>query len=101
MKNRVRQSRTLGSVRGEDGAAMVNLHGHVAGNGGHGQGEPTVATGPLLLGVAVSGEQHRDDKEREDREGSNPAAFLAPLAAFAFLVVAGSRERDRMRAGVI
>jgi len=37
MKNRVRQSRTLGSVRGEDGAAMVNLHGHVAGNGGHGQ----------------------------------------------------------------
>ena len=50
MKNRVRQSRTLGSVRGEDGAAMVNLHGHVAGNGGHGQGEPTVATGPLLLG---------------------------------------------------
>ena len=50
MKNRVRQSRTLGSVRGEDGAAMVNLYGHAAGKGGHGQGEPTVATGPLLLG---------------------------------------------------
>jgi hypothetical protein len=37
MKNRVRQSRTLGSVRGGDGAAMVTLHGHEAGNGGHGQ----------------------------------------------------------------
>jgi hypothetical protein len=37
MKNRVRQSRTLGSVRGEDGAAMVTLHGHEAGNGGNGQ----------------------------------------------------------------
>ena len=52
MKNRVRQSRTLGSVRGEDGAAMVNLPGHAAGNGGYGQGEPTAATGPLLLGVS-------------------------------------------------
>jgi hypothetical protein len=51
MKNRVRQSRTLGSVRGEDGAAMVPLHGHAAGNGGYGQEEPTAATGPLLLGV--------------------------------------------------
>ena len=50
MKNRVRHSRTLGSVRGEDGVAMVNLPGHAAGNGGHGQGEPTAATGPLLLG---------------------------------------------------
>jgi hypothetical protein len=39
MKNRVRQSRTLGSVRGEDGAVMVNLPGHAAGNGGHGQGD--------------------------------------------------------------
>ena len=39
MKNRVRQSRTLGSVRGEDGAGMVNLHGHAAGNGGYGQGD--------------------------------------------------------------
>ena len=38
MKNRVRQSRTLGSVRGEDGAATVPLHGHAAGNGGYGQG---------------------------------------------------------------
>ena len=52
MKNRVRQSRTLGSVRGEDGAAMVTLNGHAAGNGGHGQGQPTAATGPLLLGTA-------------------------------------------------
>ncbi len=39
MKNRVRQSRTLGSVRGEDGAATVPLHGHAAGNGGYGQGD--------------------------------------------------------------
>ena len=39
MKNRVRQSRTLGSVRGEDGAATVPLNGHAAGNGGYGQGE--------------------------------------------------------------
>ena len=51
MRNRVRQSRTLGSVRGEDGAAMTNLHGHAAGNGGHGHGESTAATGPLLLGA--------------------------------------------------
>ena len=50
MKNRVRQLRTLGSVRGEDGVIMVNLHAHEAGNGGQSQGEPTVATGPLLLG---------------------------------------------------
>jgi hypothetical protein len=39
MRNRVRQSRTLGSVRGGDGAAMVTLHGHEAGNGGHSQGD--------------------------------------------------------------
>lgn len=52
MRNRVRQSRTLGSVRGEAGAATVNLHGHAAGNGGHGQGEPTTVTGSLLLGGA-------------------------------------------------
>ena len=33
---------TVGSVRGEGvGAAMVNLNGHEAGNGGHGQGIPT------------------------------------------------------------
>jgi len=39
MRNRVRQSRTLGSVRGGVRAVMANLHGHVAGNGGHGQGD--------------------------------------------------------------
>jgi hypothetical protein len=39
MRNRVRQSRTLGSVRGGARAVMENLHGHVAGNGGHGQGD--------------------------------------------------------------
>lgn len=38
MKNRVRQSRTLGSVRGEVRAATVTLHGHEAGNGGDSQG---------------------------------------------------------------
>ena len=53
MKNRVRQFRTLGSVRGGDGAATVHLNGHAAGNGGHGQGKPTAATGPLLLGGIV------------------------------------------------
>jgi hypothetical protein len=32
---------TAGSVRGEGvGAAMVNLNGHEAGNGGHSQGTP-------------------------------------------------------------
>ena len=32
---------TVGSVRGEGvGAAMVNLNGHEAGNGGHSQGTP-------------------------------------------------------------
>ncbi|HEX9218370.1 MAG TPA: hypothetical protein VF864_15465, partial [Gemmatimonadales bacterium] len=29
---------------------MVPLNGHAAGNGGHGQGKPTAAAGPLLLG---------------------------------------------------
>ena len=38
MRNRVRQFRTLGSVRGEVRAATVTLHGHEAGNGGYGQG---------------------------------------------------------------
>jgi hypothetical protein len=66
MKNRVRQFRTLGSVRGEDGAAMVNLHGHAAGNGGHGQGEPTVATGPLLLGAV----QRSDDASKSDEHSA-------------------------------
>jgi hypothetical protein len=33
---------TVGSVRGESvGAAMVDLHGHEAGNGGYSQGRPT------------------------------------------------------------
>ncbi len=33
---------TVGSVRGESvGAAMVDLNGHEAGNGGSGQGRPT------------------------------------------------------------
>jgi hypothetical protein len=39
VRNRVRQFRTLGSVRGEAGAVMVNLHGHTAGHGGYGQGD--------------------------------------------------------------
>ena len=58
MRNRVRQSRTLGSVRGEGGAATVTLHGHAAGNGGYGQGEPTAAACPLLLGGAFACYQH-------------------------------------------
>ena len=42
MKNRVRQLRTLGSVRGERRSdAMVDLHAHEAGNGGQSQGTPT------------------------------------------------------------
>ena len=53
MRNRVRQSRTLGSVRGGDGAVMGTLLGHEAGNGGYSQGKPTAATGPLLLGVML------------------------------------------------
>ena len=33
---------TVGSVRGESvGAAMVDLNGHEAGNGGYSQGRPT------------------------------------------------------------
>jgi hypothetical protein len=33
---------TVGSVRGESvGAAMFDLHGHEAGNGGYSQGRPT------------------------------------------------------------
>jgi hypothetical protein len=35
---------TVGSVRGESvGAAMVDLNGHEAGNGGYSQGRPTHA----------------------------------------------------------
>ena len=68
MRNRVRQSRTLGSVRGEGGAATVTLHGHAAGNGGYGQGEPTAAACPLLLGglfrEGVTGSLRRNYRAR-------------------------------------
>jgi hypothetical protein len=38
-------------VRGESvGAAMVDLLGHEAGNGGYSQGTPTAAPASLLLG---------------------------------------------------
>ena len=48
MKNRVRQSRTLGSVREECRRdAMVDLHAHEAGNGGQSQGTPTAHCGLL------------------------------------------------------
>ena len=51
MKNRVRESRTLGSVRGGAGRLWSPLHGHEAGNGGYAPSEcPTVATSSLLLG---------------------------------------------------
>jgi hypothetical protein len=51
VRNRVRQFRTLGSVRGEVPAAMENLHGHAAGNGGYGQGDTYCSGRPLLLGA--------------------------------------------------
>jgi hypothetical protein len=52
---------TVGSVRGEGvGAAMVNLNGHEAGNGGNSQGTPT-AHRPLSYSerLPVSGQTHR------------------------------------------
>jgi hypothetical protein len=42
LRNPLREICTVGSVRGETpGGAMVDLHGHEAGNGGHSQGKPT------------------------------------------------------------
>jgi len=51
----VRQSRTLGSVRGEARATMATLYGHEAGNGGHSQG-PTY--GHVVASPTRSGPQH-------------------------------------------
>jgi len=62
------QSGTFGSVRGEAGAAMVTLHGHAAGNGGHGQGNPTAATGPLLLGSQCSTSAADENEIPENRQ---------------------------------
>jgi hypothetical protein len=54
MKNRVRQLRTLGSVRGGDGAATVtSTRARSRKRWTHAKGEPTAATGPLLLGVLL------------------------------------------------
>ena len=51
MRNRVRQSRTLGSVRGGDGAATVTpTRARSRKRWIHAKGKPTAATGPLLLG---------------------------------------------------
>jgi hypothetical protein len=42
---------TVGSVRGESvGAAMVDLNGHEAGNGGYSQGKTYSTPGSPLLG---------------------------------------------------
>ncbi len=47
----MRQSRTLGSVRGEDGAATVTpIRARSRKRWIHAKGKPTAATGPLLLG---------------------------------------------------
>jgi hypothetical protein len=51
VRNRVRQSRTLGSVRGGDGADMVtSARARSRKRWRHAKGKPTAATGPLLLG---------------------------------------------------
>src|ERR1700730_10951210 len=51
VRNRVRQSRTLGSVRGGDGAATVTpTRARSRKRWIHAKGKPTAATGPLLLG---------------------------------------------------
>ena len=51
MRNRVRQSRTLGSVRGGDGADTVTpTRARSRKRWIHAKGKPTAATGPLLLG---------------------------------------------------
>ena len=52
VRNRVRQSRTLGSVRGGDGAATVTpTRARSRKRWIHAKGKPTAATGPLLLGT--------------------------------------------------
>jgi len=61
----VRESRTLGSVRGGAGRLWAPLHGHEAGNGGYApSGRPTAATSSLLLGdrkdITVSGQVGRN-----------------------------------------
>ena len=49
-KSRMREFCTSGSVRGGGSAeGMGSLNGHEAGNGGHGQGEPTATRSPRLL----------------------------------------------------
>ncbi len=51
MRNRVRQLRSLGSVRGGDGAAMVTpTRARSRKRWIHAKGTPAAATGPLLLG---------------------------------------------------
>jgi hypothetical protein len=51
VRNRVRQSRTLGSVRGGDGADTVTpTRARSRKRWIHAKGKPTAATGPLLLG---------------------------------------------------
>src|SRR6516162_812786 len=42
LKNPLREICTVGSVTGESCWAMADLHAHEAGNGGQGQGRPTV-----------------------------------------------------------
>ena len=54
MRNRMREFRTFGSVRGEVREVRVCLHGHAAGNGGHGQDHTYGRAWPLLLGGASS-----------------------------------------------
>ena len=82
------ESCTVGSVRGAGvGAAMVNLHGHEAGNGGHRQGIPTAHRPlsysdmkPVRSVTHVSG---LDPQEKiEPRAGLEPATCRLRIECF-------------------
>jgi hypothetical protein len=84
VRNRVRQLRTLGSVRGEGGAATVNLHGHAAGNGGYGQGQPTAA--PVLSYSEASVGVSRTGRRRSGLASDSLIIALAQYLCYSYLL---------------
>ena len=69
---------TVGSARGESvGAAMVDLNGHAAGNGGYGQGRPTARQALLY---SETGEKEKNSwKEQKTFDMNRPSHGLRVL----------------------
>src|SRR5207245_2069497 len=79
VRNRVRQSRTLGSVRGGDSAATVTpIRARSRKRRIHAKGQPTAATGPLLLGNTTL--TILRDKFEDLRE-ARASAYVPPRAS--------------------